>query len=256
MAILSTVNDHIARIGNQYFANPHFSVERDAATSATLLTGQVLAIQKFPILHTTPSLPSGVTAFKLLNATLYSSNAQSYLLCKLVDLGSLNIATPTFTDGSAMPSVLEGNNSNSTYSGLLCEVTTALNSAPGNLQPTYVDQDGNTAEAGTATAMGASSLVNSCAFFPLNTGDIGVRDITTATRTSGTTPTGIMQFWGVVPLGVFNVPIIQMCAQLNFVSVDLGPPILGANESLYVLGLASTTVKRVWGDFYFVGEQA
>jgi len=65
-------------------------------------------------------------------------------------------------------------------------------------QITYMDQDGNTAEAATANAFRASAIARSFPhavtvgngwFIPLNTGDVGVRKITNLTM-SNTTMTG------------------------------------------------------------------
>lgn len=63
-------------------------------------------------------------------------------------------------------------------------VTTALGATASNLTLTYVDQAGNTAEAGAAVAMRVSSAVNTSPFtgpawrYVLNTGDTGVRSLT------------------------------------------------------------------------------
>jgi hypothetical protein len=63
-------------------------------------------------------------------------------------------------------------------------VTTVLNATANNLTLTYVDQDGNTAEAGAAQAIRVSSAVGTIPytqpvwFYPLNNGDTGLRNIT------------------------------------------------------------------------------
>jgi hypothetical protein len=63
-------------------------------------------------------------------------------------------------------------------------VTTVLNATANNLTLTYVDQDGNAAEAGSALAIRVSSAVGTIPytqptwFYPLNSGDTGLRNIT------------------------------------------------------------------------------
>ena len=66
---------------------------------------------------------------------------------------------------------------------LFAEVTTALNATPGNLNVTYVDQSGNTAETNTAVALATAAPVGSGVFVRLNIGD------------------GVIKFWGLIPIG-------------------------------------------------------
>ena len=107
MATLRSFNDFTARVGNGFYNQAHFSVEIDAATSGALFgsAGQSLSIQKTPLIHKLPALPSGVTGYRLTGATVYSSSTGTYQLVKLVNFGSLNIATPAFTAGVSMPTV-------------------------------------------------------------------------------------------------------------------------------------------------------
>jgi hypothetical protein len=158
-------------------------------------------------------LPSGVTGYIPTEFTWHMSAnpaTRSLLLAECIDLGSLDIsgASGTFTDGVAMPTRTELGTSRIVANPVICDVTTILNATPGTLNVTYTDQDGNTA-AGPATALTASCPVSSVGFLPLNTGDIGVRDITAATRTLGTTPTGVIRFWGVQPVGVFHNGLVS-----------------------------------------------
>jgi hypothetical protein len=71
------------------------------------------------------------------------------------------------------------------------EVTTALGATAQNLTMTYVDQDGNSAEAASALAMVASSAVtripHSPWFVPLNSGDTGLRRVTQIQFSAGNT---------------------------------------------------------------------
>lgn len=100
-------------------------------------------------------------------------------------------------------------------------VTTVLGGTVGNYQLTYMDQDGNTAEAATTQALVSASIVRRFPFaatvgngwyYPLNSPDNGVRKITQITQ-SAATGTGNVDVvlakpyvW--IPQGVANFPII------------------------------------------------
>lgn len=252
MAALASFDDYINRASSGYIVHRHFGAELTAVTTA--LTGNTTILYKTPAIYTVETMPSGVTGFRLTNATLYSSiQTAFYLLVKLVDLGTF-VAGTGFTDGSAMPTVTEGNSSRTIHSALLLEVQTA---GAGALTITvdYTDQDGN-ASTTPAQALTAAASANSCGFLPLATGDYGVRDVTGVTRTVGT-GTGTFKLWGVVPMGMFNMvhQSIGVQSNLNFLTDTPTPPLLNAGDGLYVIG-SLTTVRGLKGTLTFVGEQA
>lgn len=252
MAALASFDDYINRASSGYIVHRQFGAELAAVTTA--LTGNTTILYKTPVIYTVETMPSGVTGFRLTNATLYSSiQTAFYLLVKLVDLGTF-VAGTGFTDGSAMPTVTEGNSSRTIHSALLLEVQTA---GAGTLTITvdYTDQDGN-ASTTPAQALTAAASVNSCGFLPLATGDYGVRDVTGVTRTVGT-GTGTFKLWGVVPMGMFNMvhQSIGVQSNLNFLTDTPTPPLLNAGDGLYVIG-SLTTVRGLKGTLTFVGEQA
>lgn len=202
-------------------------------------------------------LPSGVSRYFLLSAWLTSSiSGLCCLLAKAVNLGSLDIATPTFTDGVQMPTVTELGVSRQVASAIIVEVTTPLNSAPGNLTVTYVDQDGNTAETTASQALGASAPVRSGGWVVLNAPDWGVRDVTTASRSGGTSPTGVVKFWGLVPLMMFPIAVGQEGApDVNTALTEgfnLSP--LGAADTVGIFLAGSTAIKHIVGELYVVGD--
>jgi hypothetical protein len=99
------------------------------------------------------------------------------------------------------------------------EVTTGLSATAHNLTMTYVDQDGNTAEAGptyaapTSAVAGRSPTVTGSWFIELNTGDTGVRYLTQIAQSTITSVTGVSNFWighalALIPCPVANVPFI------------------------------------------------
>ena len=117
MAALASFNDYINRASNGYIVHRQFGAEITSAVAA--LTGNTLVSFKSPPIYTVETMPSGVTGFRLTNATLYSSiQTAPYLLVKLVDLGTFTFGTG-FTDGSAMPTVTEGGISRIMHSALI-----------------------------------------------------------------------------------------------------------------------------------------
>lgn len=205
---VATYDDLIARIGNDYVAEWPLYGEVAATTGA--FGGNVFALQRNGVGQTMPSLPTGVTGYiaSCVQAVAGGSTTTRVLfVSEVINLGTLDIAGPTFTDGSAMPTVTELGASNATYGPVWVEVTTALNATPGSITVTYVDQSGNAAETTAAQLLPTSNNgVGCCGWVALNSGDVGVRDITTATRTGGTTPTGVLKFWGVRPIASLITP--------------------------------------------------
>ena len=253
---LKIYDDYITRVGTGHWLQQPIYDEVNANTTALFATN-LKNWQKMGFTKVLPSpLPSGVTAYLVTRLFVTSTNIDvSMLFGKLVDMGSLDISSNVFTDGSAMPTVTALGSSRVLASPIFVEVTTGLNATPGSLSVTYIDQDGNTAEATTAQAMGASSVAKSAGVAILNSTDWGARDVTTAARTAGTTPTGVVKFWGVIPLGLFI-----MTPQVDGISfvVDLtnnkcNQFRFGAGDTLggFVLG---TIAKSVLGSIYIVGD--
>lgn len=86
-----------------------------------------------------------------------------------------------------------------------CEVTTAMSATATNATITYMDQDGNTAEAGSAQAMTVSSAVNriplASFFYVLNSTDNGVRKVTNIASSGANT--GVANFFIGHPLAIW-----------------------------------------------------
>jgi len=206
-----------------------------------------------------PSLPSGVTAFipTRISWSIQGNTALSALFAKVVNLGSIDIsgASGTFTDGSSMPTITECGVSRVTSGIVIAEVTTALNATPGSLQIDYVDQDGNAHETNTAQALTASAPVGDCGIITLNTGDKGVQDIVAATRSAGTTPTGVIKFWGIIPLAIGYVPTASsgVGTMENLLTGAFNPYRLGAGDVIKSFQFSALACGLV-GDIYFVGD--
>lgn len=252
MVALSSYNDYLNRATSGYEVQRHFGAE--LAATATNLTGGALIMAKSPPIYTVETMPSGVTGFRLTNATVYPSILTGFiLLAKLIDMGTF-VAGTGFTDGAAMPTVTEGNTSRQIHSALLLEVVTAGAGAL-SLTIDYTDQDG-VASTTPAQALTAAASAFSCGFFPLATGDYGARDVTNITRTSGT-GTGTFKVWGVIPMGYFNTSSAQsgLAYNLNFLTDYPTPPLLNAGDSLYLIS-SPGTARGFKGVLSFVGEQA
>lgn len=200
---LQTHNDLISRITNGFESTEPIHLwapaTRSSPIAAGLYAGRGFFVQKRP-----SSLETGVTAHipeQVIGSVSQVGSMMGYY--HMILLGTLDIsgASGTFTDGSNMGTSTFGGQTINRYGPVWMEVTTALNATPGNLTITYVDQDGNTAETTSALNLSASAVVGSGSLMRLNSTDIGVRDITNATRGAGTTPTGIIKFWGLIPIG-------------------------------------------------------
>lgn len=258
MALIRSYDDLVNRVGGLYSRAQPVQGEQGAATHNLLSNNTVW--QRCGDTQLMPnSLPTGVSSFIPTRVTVSASTTDdAILICWMTSLGSLNIATPTFTDGNAMPTVTELGVSNVTYSPVLCEVTTVLNGTPGSLQIKYVDQSGNASELAPATAMTASAAVGSSSWVPLNAGDWGVQDLVTGTtRTGGTTPTGTVKFWGVIPIALVpanltnssQTPVVEdlIIGAMNMIRLPAA-----AQVGCFFLG--STAAKVVWGDMYLIGD--
>jgi hypothetical protein len=221
--------------------------EQVAATTATVLAGAggTLSIQKTGFTKSPPTLPSGVTSYLVTRAFITSTGSGVLWLCKLVNLGNFNNTTNTFTDGSAMPTVTELGTSRVTSGAVIAEVTVALNSNAGNLVITYVDQDGNTAEAATSRAMTNSAAVGSMQFITINTSDVAVRDITNITRSGGASHAGTIVFYGVVPIAMLGNGGPTSGEGVDLLTTRFHYLPLGAADEIVVIQGISTTANTV-----------
>jgi len=253
MVALKSYNDFIARIGNGYTRMDPFYGEHQSATTLTLFTGQVQPWQRTAWAPAVPgSLPSGVTAFLPVSVGLASSSAGFIGVYRAFPFGSLDISTNTYTAGSAMPTQTVGGTSTAMFGALLCEASVALNATPGSLTVTYDNQDG-TSHSTSATAMTASAAVTTCGFIPLASGDYGVRNVTGASRTGGTTPTGTIKFWGLLPVANVTPMNGGSCGARNLLTSAPFPPRMLAGEQLIILAPA-TTARAVTGVITYVGD--
>ena len=171
-------------------------------------------------------------------------------------MGNLDIAGPTFTAGSDMPTVTTLGQSRPLASALMIEVTTVLNATPGSYTVTYVDQDGNGAETTASVALTASAPVRTVGYAALNSTDWGVRSITTATRTGGTTPTGVITFYGIIPIAMYSVSpsTIGVCNSDNIMTSGVNVPRLAAGDVIGAFAFNNAAVKSLVGSLTIIGD--
>jgi hypothetical protein len=136
----------------------------------------------------TYTVPSGYSMRISKFMSMSSLNTSQSRLVKLIYLGSYNIATSTFTDGSAYSIPSFANK-------VVGIVSTIIGSSPPNITVNYTNQDGTTGHATNTRNFAANTPVDSQFEFTLQNGDFGIIDITSITRNSGNT--GVIQFWGV-----------------------------------------------------------
>lgn len=208
MAAVTTFDALLARISNEY---DETFVWWGDATSKNTTANTGVNIYRFGDVKAVPgSLPTGVTAYIPTEiSTLVSGSATTgmILFAEQIDLGHLDIsgASGTFTDGSAMPTRTELGSSIQIASPILAEVTTALNATPGTYTVTYTNQSGTGSRVTSATTPTNSAALRSAGFLTLSTtttNDTGCVDITAAARAAGTTPTGVIKFWGLIPIAL------------------------------------------------------
>lgn len=254
MSAIVNHNELIERISNGYASmepiNGNYPLPR---------TNPITGLGGYRGFYTTnvpSSLPSGVTAYlptQVHGGLSLLGSAIGYY--HMINLGNLDLSTNVFTAGSNMGTTTFGGQTVSRSGVLWVEVTTALNTTPGNLDVTYVDQSGNTAEAAATNTLTVSAVVGAGGFLRLNTGDGAVREVTTASQSGGTTPSGVLTFWGLIPIG----GTVSSGAHGGFV-IDLfnKRPLYRLPASAVTGGIALGTAGSggAEGSVRFVGDQA
>jgi len=252
---LASYNDILNRVGGGYAQWQPMWGEMPAASVA--FSGNASSWQRIGFTADMVSgLPSGVTDYLIASAYFSTNRQDGYLLAKLVNLGSLDIsgASGTFTDGSAMPSEIELGNSTATISGpVIAEVTTALNSNAGTFTITYKNQAGTGSQVSVSQTLPNSAPIRSAGWVTLASGDSGVQDITAAARAAGSSPTGVVKFWGAIPLGILMSPGSNQLSYRNFLTSGFNPYSLGAGDTVGMFSMGGTHTRAVSGGLFIVG---
>lgn len=260
MAIQS-VNNNVTNSGLMYTRTDPFYADYSTAGATSLIAPGLMTMTKVGTFRAMPgTLPGSLTAIIPQYISYCTNSVGGVLIGKMVRFGSIDIsgASGTWTaDGTTsanMPTVTELGVSRQQHSAIFLEVTTVLNATPGSLAITYVDQDGNTSESTTAAALTASAAVGTAGFLPLNAGDVGVRSISAVTRSAGTTPTGVITVWGMIPLCMLEGMAQSVYYHQNFVGSFFNPIRMLGGEVLGMFVTGSAVVRGVSGYVVYVGE--
>lgn len=262
MAKIASYDDIITRVGGNYYACEPIYGESQASTGIFVTnTGPMCHL--FDTVPLPSPLPTGVAAYvpTFIQARVETAAGFGVIFAQTINLGSLNIGTNTFTDGSAFPTVTELGNSNATWGPVLAEITTGLNATPGSFTFTYIDQDGNAAETISAVTLPTTNNgIRTVGWIPLNTGDVGVRDITAAAQSGGTTPSGVIKFWGIRPIGQsFTTTSLGLFMSENLLSSGFIWSELGAGEQIVgfsVINGTAQAAKAASGSIYYIGASS
>jgi hypothetical protein len=161
--------------------------------------------------------PNGGDSFYIIGATLVATVGNNFVLAydRFFQVNH-NIATdPQAVSG--VPARYQSTAAHGTF--ITVNVTTALGTGTPTYDITYVDSDGNTAEASAAQTIVASSIARRFPFaasvgngwwFPLNSGDRGVRSITNLNLSAASTGNvdvvlGKPAMW--IPTPIANQPV-------------------------------------------------
>lgn len=256
MAVLTTVDGIIARQSNEYEKRLNLDGYFTATKVVAVTTAPGLGVHRYATVEVVPgSLETGVTAYIPLEINFNITNAVPMFIGEMFNMGNLNLATNTFTDGVAMPTRTQGGASNQTWSPVIMEFTNSAggNATPGNVTVTYTNQSGTGSKSSGSMALGASAPQGSGSFMVLASGDTGAQDITAAVQSGGTTPTGTITFWGFLPIDMIS-PVAQSIGGATALIPQGIIARLGTSTQLLVWGMNSTAAGRVSGWVNCVGD--
>lgn len=174
--------------------------------------------------------PAGADTLHLTTWTGNPATAVGSLMLYDHLFGVNNSLNATNTAITGVPTRYQGTNAAGSFAS--ARVTTVLSATATNLTVTYMDQDGNTAEAAAAIAARVSSAVQTIPltqpawFVPLNSADTGLRKITNV-QSSGAN-TGVVDWIVGHPLAILpqpqvNVPFILdgINSAFNLVKIEV-----------------------------------
>lgn len=201
--------------------------------------------------------PGGADTLHVIGATVQGSIGTQMLLVydRLWDMTHTMTVDPQAVNASNLPTryqtaaLAPGN----FISG---EVTTVLPAATPTIAFTYVDQAGNTAEAGPALSTIASgAAVNTIPFtapnwrYPINTADSGVRSITNVDLSAAMASGAVTWFIGHpllwVPMPTANVPVVIDGINSAFAMTEV---LTGACVCFMEIAKGAVTATNWWGD--------
>ena len=161
--------------------------------------------------------PAGADTLHLTTWTGVESNYSNSLMLYDYTFGVNNSLNATNTAVTGVPTRYQTTDAAGSF--VSARVTTVLSATATNLTVTYMDQDGNVAEAAPAIAARASSAVETIPltepdwFIPLASGDTGVRKITNV-QSSGAN-TGVVDWMICHPLAIMISPATNSGAVID-----------------------------------------
>jgi hypothetical protein len=200
--------------------------------------------------------PTGGDTLHVIGGTFQGSVGTQMLLLydRLWDMTHTMTVDPQAVDTANLPTRYTGTDAKGSF--LSGEVTTVLPAATPTITFTYVDQDGNTAEAGPAlSTIASSAAVNTVPFtapnwfYPLNAGDNGLRSITNVDLSAAMASGAVSWFIGhplaLIPIPTANIPLILdgINSAFNLAEVETG-----ACLALMEIAKGATTATNWWGD--------
>jgi len=252
MAAITTFDGIISRINAGYSAKNPIYWEQTAASVTP--SGNLMPIHWGGLTMSMPALPTGVSQYFVTRINYLNSATGSFLIGRIQGMASFNNATNVFTDLNSMPTVTELGTSRTASSPIICTVLGATNSNAGSLTVTYVDQDGNTAEAAPSFTMPNSAPLGSSWWLPLNTADWGARDITNVTRSGGASHAGTIGFYGLIPIALMCVPATTLAMTEDLLTNEFNMVYLPGSGSMIGYWLGTTAAKTGIGDITIVGD--
>lgn len=252
---LSTANDIVDRRATGFTDVAPFSLEVPVATTATLYTNALnLSVQNMGVVYEAPNpLPAGVSNISINGGWMTSNTALcSFWFARLINYGSINLATNVFTAGVVAPSRLECNVSRQIATAVFIEAETATGTSNGTLVVDYVDED-NASGSTPSMTLTANVVKQTAQFMELGDANM-VKQITGAVRTGGASPSGTLRFWGIDPIDILPIPnIVQPEIFNTLTSMPFRTP-LDAGEKVYVLCIGNSTTKSILGGLALMGE--
>lgn len=168
------------------------------------------------------------------------------------DLGTLTVSGNSFSDGVSAPTKTPpgGTSGLCIFTSVVLAVTTALSATAPVVTITYTDQDGNTGNTAALTLPTNCNANSAFRVYPhLASGDIGIRDITNVSISTGTA--GVIKVMGLLELA--DIAISSTSFGLNdprITAYPLYPIAAGETIALYTQNTVSTI--SIYADWVMV----
>lgn len=243
----------------------------DAAAAAATVAGRITSLWQYEgypsggAAPTTVAIPSNTTTGGMLQAdpgggrqkwllgiTASSSAAGSLLLYdRLLHIGSLSGTTTTAqTVGGTLT-----RNTGGVGNQIWVEIYTTIGTTSTTITASYTDQDGNSGQTTTATAIGNTGLREAQRIIPLPlaSGDSGVQAVASVTLAGTTATAGNFGVSIVKPIAVIPIGLLGAGSVRDFIAGLPSIPEIETDACLSLAWLANgTAAPQVFGSLHFV----